>query len=150
MFGLTTTRRLRAELAAAHAETDRQRRRAERAEDAKNTAVYNREQILRQLAEATAANRRLHGRNLELGKRNSALTEADPEYAGRLEQRVARLVKAVARVGAIAVAERRRADHLQQRHDDAVGIPKAGIRDSARWQPGYVEPKTDAKPGVSA
>lgn len=143
MFGITTTRRLRTELADAKAETDRQRDRAENALAEAATAKFNRGQALHQLADAGAANRRLMGRNLELGKRLSALTESDPEYAARLERRVSRLLKAVIRVGAIAVAERRRADHLQQRLDDAVGIPKAGIRDSARWQPGYVDPKAD-------
>jgi chromosome segregation ATPase len=88
MFGLTTTRRLRAEVAAAKAEADRQRDHAERAEGRATTAEYNRSQALHQLAEADAANRRLHDRNLELGRRNSKLTEADPEYAATLEQRV--------------------------------------------------------------
>jgi len=144
MFGLTTNRRLRTELAAAKTETDRQRERAEKALADATTARYNREQIIRQHAEASAANSRLHGRNVELGRRLNRLSEADPEYAAALECRVGRLLKAVARVGAIAVAERRRADHLQQRLDDAVGILKAGIRDSARWQPGYIEPKPEA------
>jgi hypothetical protein len=55
MLGLTTTRRLRTELAAAKAETDRQRERAETAEKNAATAVFNRRQALRQLAEAASA-----------------------------------------------------------------------------------------------
>ena len=48
MLGLTTTRRLRAELAAAKAETDRQRERAERALKEAVTAKRNRSQVLAQ------------------------------------------------------------------------------------------------------
>lgn len=41
-------------------------------------------------------------------------------------------------------AERRRADELQKRLDDAVGLPPGGILNSAPWQPGYVAPTPDA------
>lgn len=107
----------------------------------RGTATYNREQILRQFADADAANRRLMGRNLELGRRLSALTEADPEYAATLERRVARLLKVIARAG--GRAERLRADHLQRRLDDAVGLASPRPLDSSVWQPGYVAPKPD-------
>lgn len=62
----------------------------------------------------------------------------------RVEQQLRIARKAAARILAAWAAEKKRADQLQQRLDDAVGIPKAGIRDSARWQPGYVEPKPEA------
>ena len=52
MLGLTTTRHLRIELAAAKAETDRQRERAEKAEKAEATAVFNRGQAIRQFDNA--------------------------------------------------------------------------------------------------
>lgn len=144
MFGITTTRRLRAELDAAKAETDRQRRRAETAEGDLKTAVYNRKQTLRQNAQMDAANRRLAGRNLELGNRISKLTEADPEYTAQLERRVARLLKVAARLYAGGHAEKLRADRLQARLDDAVGLTPRGIKDSSPWQPGYKKPKADA------
>lgn len=144
MLGITTTRRYRRELAAAKAETDRLRRQLEEARTERTAFRTAATVASRRFSEADAAARRMADRNTELRRRISALTESDPQYAARLELRVARLLKAIERVGAIAVAERRRADHLQQRYDDAVGIPKAGIRDSARWQPGYVEPKADA------
>lgn len=47
-------------------------------------------------------------------------------------------------------AEKARADHLQQRYDDAVGLGSGRIADSRSWQPGYVEPKPDPKPGVAS
>lgn len=34
-------------------------------------------------------------------------------------------------------AEKRRADQLQERLDDACGLGPGGIEDSGRWQPGY-------------
>lgn len=134
MLGITTTRRLRREVADAKAETDRQRERAENAEKNQATAEFNREQILRQLAEADSANRRLHDRTLELGRRISALTEADPEYAARLERRVARLLKVIARLYARGHAEKVRADHLQRRLDQALGLDQTAVMAGAAWQ----------------
>ncbi|MFK0062663.1 hypothetical protein ACIQTN_25980 [Streptomyces werraensis] len=147
MFGLTTTRRLRAVQTVARSEQERLRLRAERAESRAKTAEYNREQLLRQLAEADAANRRLHERNLELGRRVSALAESDLEYAAQLERRKTSLEKAGHRVLAAWAREQKRADHLQQRLDDAVGLTAMGIRDSSRWQPGY---KPAPTPGVAS
>jgi hypothetical protein len=51
--------------------------------------------------------------------------------------------KAGARILAAWAAEKRRADRLQQRLDDAVGLPAGRITDSGPWQPAYVEPKAD-------
>ena len=97
-----------------------------------------------QLAEADATNRRLNGRIEELGRRNSLLTEADPDYAAQLERSVARLRTAGKRVIAAWWAESKRADRLQQRLDDAVGLHYGGhIEDSGRWQPGFRKPKGD-------
>jgi predicted RNase H-like nuclease (RuvC/YqgF family) len=142
MFGITTTRRLRAELAIAKAETDRQRDRAEKAEAAAATAKYNRGQALSQLAAADAANRRLHDRNLELGRRISALTESDPEYAARLERRVARLRLAGKRIFAAYGAQKKRADRLQQRLDDACGLNAPAVLAGSGWQSTRHDKKT--------
>lgn len=175
MWPFTTRRerQLQAELDAVTA--DRERIRGERNQFAKDrdTARYNREQILRQLAGEEAANVRLHGRILELGRRNSELTESDPKYAAQLERRVARLRKVIARLYAGGHAEKLRADRLQKRLDDAareaadgewrgrarraekrvahlekeldnaLGMPASGIMTSAPWQPGYQDPKPD-------
>lgn len=168
-----SSRRHREELAAARAETARLRSERDEALKQRETAVFNREQILRQLAGEEAANVRLHGRILELGRRNSELTESDPEYAAQLERRVARLRKVIARLYAGGHAEKLRADRLQKRLDDAareaadgewrgrarraekrvahlekeldnaLGMPPGGILASAPWQPGYQDPKPD-------
>ncbi|MFB8772146.1 hypothetical protein [Streptomyces broussonetiae] len=148
MFGLTTTRRLRAELAAAKAETDRQRARATQAEERADTAEFNRGQILTQLAatedkrrrlarwlaEEKTANRRLHDRTVELGRRLTSLAESDPEYAAQLEHRVTRLRTVGARVLAAYHRERRRANGLQARLDDALGLNTSGVLAGRNWQ----------------
>lgn len=134
MLGITTTRRLRTELAAAKTETGRQRRRAETAESNLATTVYNRKQVLRQNADLDSANRRLMGRNLELGRRLSSLTESDPEYAARLERRVSRLLTVAGRLFLAHRAEKQRADHLQQCLDDVFGLNTSPVTKGATWQ----------------
>lgn len=119
MFGIVTRRRYEADLAAAKAEASRQRRRAETAEGHAATAVYNRKQVLKQNAEQDAANRRLEGRVLELGRRLAAYAEADPEYAASLERRVARLQRVGKRLLAAYALEKHRADKRQALDDDA-------------------------------
>jgi chromosome segregation ATPase len=140
-------RRERREIRELNAYVDRLREQRDKALAERDTATYNREQIIRQFADADAdadaANRRLMGRNLELGRRLSVLTEADPEYAATLERRVARLLKVIARLYAVSRAERLRADRLQRRLDDAVGLASPRPLDSSVWQPGYVAPKPD-------
>ena len=56
-----------------------------------------RRRLARWLAEADATNRRLAGRNLELGVRLSDYAESDPDYLASLERRIACLQKGVAR-----------------------------------------------------
>lgn len=126
---------------------DRERIRGERNqfEQDRNTARAAMRTAARQFADADATNRRLMGRNLELGRRLSQLTESDPAYAARLELRVARLKRVVVRIWAAGHAEYLRADRLQKRLDDAVGLGSDGIADSRVWQPGYVEPKPASK-----
>lgn len=143
MFGFISSRRHREELAAARAETGRVRAQRDNALALRDTAEFNREQVLRQLAGQEAANVRLHGRNLELGRQISQLAESDPEYAAQLERRVARLLKVGARLLSARTAQARRADLLQRRLDDAVGLPPGGPLSSACWQPGYRDPKPD-------
>lgn len=94
----------------------------------------------RQFAQADADNRRLAGRNEELGKRISALTEADPDYLADLEQQLADVREELA-------AEKGRADQLQRRYDGAVGLyPGDRIADSGPWQPGFKKPRPEVKP----
>jgi chromosome segregation ATPase len=122
------------QVAALNADRDRLRRRAETAEQTAATAEYNRGQLLRQLADADATNRRLEGRVLELGRRLTKLAEADPEYAATLEQRVDRLRRVGARLLAAYTGEKKRADRLQAELDDALGLNQPDIVDGRDWQ----------------
>lgn len=128
----------------ARAEAERQRRRADTAERHKVMAVFNRTQVLKQNADADAANRRLHARNLELGRRLSALTESDPEYAAGLERRLQRALKACRRYRAGLAEQTRRGDHLQARLDDALGLNDPHVKDGRYWQ----QTRSDKKGGM--
>lgn len=70
---------------------------------------------------------------------NDCLTDANLTVARRLT----RALRACARYRTALAAEQRRADQLQRRLDDAVGLMPRGIQDSSRWQPGYKAPKED-------
>jgi hypothetical protein len=67
----------------------------------------------------------------------------DDGKARHAAARIERLVHGVARARAEAATETRRADRLQQRLDDAVGLGPRGIKDSSPWQPGFRKPKGD-------
>jgi len=144
MFGLTTTRRARAELDAAKSEIQRQRRRAETAEENLEIAVFNRAQVLRQNQDLDAATRRLHGRVEELKRQLDARPATGMDDTARLEQRIVRLRKVVSRVLEGRAAATRRADYLQQCYDNAVGLGGVRVRDSSIWQPGYQPPRPKA------
>ncbi|MFB6787642.1 hypothetical protein ACFCWT_13295 [Streptomyces olivaceus] len=128
-----TRRRYLRDLAAERAETRRVKQVKDDFWQQRDEAMAAARTAARQFAEADATNRRLAGRVEELGKRVSALTESDPEYLADLEQQLA--------------AEKRRADRLQARLDDAVGMPEGGpIADSGPWQPAARAPKPGVKP----
>lgn len=74
-----------------------------------------------------------------------AMARFDEAQARQGAERIAKLVDEASRARAEARAEKRRADGLQARLDDAVGLTPKGIRDSASWQPGYETPKPDTK-----
>jgi len=134
-----------AELAAAEAESNRLRRERDDARTERAAFQHTSRLAARQFADADATNRRLDGRLLELGKRISRLTEADPEYTAALESRIVRLREVGKRILAAHAREKKRADHLQRRLDDAVGLHYGGhIRDSRSFQPGYQKPKAGA------
>lgn len=144
MFGLITRRRHGEELNAAKAEIQRQRRRAETAEDNLATALYNRDQVLKQNRDLDAATQRLHGRVEELKQRLDTRPASENADVARLEKRIARLRRIVSRLLEESRRDRRRADHLQKRLDDAVGLSPGRIAKSDQWQPGYQKPKPEA------
>ncbi|KAB2975994.1 hypothetical protein F8R89_30775 [Streptomyces sp. SS1-1] len=68
----------------------------------------------------------------------------DGDKARHAAARIERLVRGVARARAEAASETRRADRLQARLDDAVGMPQGGrIANSGPWQPGFRKTEVD-------
>lgn len=120
-----------ADITAWKAEADRQRARAEQAIKAKETADFNRQQVLAQNTSLDTENRRLK------------TAKFDEARAKQAADRIALLQRAAAEARAEARAEKRRGDHLQKRLDDAVGLPAGRVEDSSPWQPAYQPPKPD-------
>lgn len=118
----------------ARATADRLRAERDEAREDRDIAVRNRRQALGQLLNADAANRRLHGRNLELGRRLAAAAEADPDHLADLEQELAAAREE-------AAVEKRRADRLQERLDDAVGLNDPKVLAGPNWGTGAAAEK---------
>jgi hypothetical protein len=135
---IVSRRRYEADLAAAKAETNRQRERAEKAEETARTELAARRTITRQHAELDADNRRLTGRNSALAKQLEAAQVGggfDQAAARRTAQRIARLQKAVARARTEAAEERDARRALQKRWDGAFGMDDdPAITAGADWQ----------------
>lgn len=127
-------RRYDNDLAAALAEAGRLRKQRDTAVRDEETARFNRERILHQLADADAANRRLSGRNLELGARLAQYAEADPEYAASLEARLKRALRAAVRYRSDLREEKRRADTAQNSLDVFLGLDSPAVAAGATWQ----------------
>ncbi|WP_075737487.1 hypothetical protein [Streptomyces acidiscabies] len=120
----------------ARLDADRERLRGERNQFRQDRDAARRETTAaaRRFTTADAAVRRLAGRNLELGRRLATLAESDPEHLAQLDRRVRRLRTVGTRILAAYFRERRRADHLQGRLDDALGLNRQDVRDGSLWQ----------------
>lgn len=134
MFGLTTHRRSNDKISELLDENIRLRAERDAARAERDTAKFNRQQMFRQFAEADAANRRLHGRNLELCMRLSDYAESDPDYLAGLEERLACALRACARYLAAYWVEKRRADRLQRRLDGMCGLNDPAVLAGVDWQ----------------
>lgn len=122
----------------------RQQKRAERAERTAKTEVANRRTIAELYADLCDS----HGLPVPVdpdqpNRRRAQQTMArfDKAQAHKAADRIARLQKAVAAAREEAATQRRRANQLQDRLDDAVGLKPHRIVDSRWWQPGYKEPE---------
>lgn len=134
-FPLVTRARMDRELAAVR-------------EEARLEAEQAAARFARKLAEAAAANRRLDDRRRELGRRLDAAHDTElgelgdistlEDRAARSDARVRRLLRVIARGGEALRTSRRRADRLQSRLDDAVGLSGAAY-DWRRVVPQRVE-----------
>lgn len=126
----------------------RQQKRAERAERTAKTEVANR----RTIAELYAALCDSHGLPVPVDPDHpdrqcaqQTMARFDEAQARKAADRIARLRKGVAAAREEAAAERHRADQLQGRLDDAVGLKPFRIEDSRWWQPGYKDQEADAR-----
>lgn len=124
--------RRRAEAALEAANADRERLRGERDQflGDRNAAQAAMRTTARRLDEADAALASLHTENARLTKRVASLADTDGDRQVELEEQLAAVREELA-------AEKRRADRLQERLDDACGLSPDGIEDSGQWQPGY-------------
>ena len=135
---------LRAHYDAVKAEADRQRTRAEEAEDQRDTAIRNRNQVLAQNADLHAANKRLDDRKRELSRRLDSAHDANLGELGTitdLEAQARRLQDELAAARAdtdtkVAAAEERgrqaaRAMTTQQREARPADGAPASRRDQS-------------------
>jgi hypothetical protein len=109
----------------------------------------NHEELKEELASSRRATLRLAGNYTHLMETGEPMPMfSQPSKVQRrlaqFEGRLDRALKGAARYLSAYHAEKRRADLLQQRLDDAVGLGSGRIVDSRSWQPGYVEPKQEA------
>lgn len=135
-----------AETAVWKAEADRQRKRAEQAEKSLKTEVAARRRATELYSDLFDEHERVTGRNALLlcaEVKEAKAAVFDEAKAKQAADRIADLQKGITEARAEARAEKRRADGLQKRLDDAVGLKPHGIADSRPWQPPYQEPKED-------
>ncbi|MYU22909.1 hypothetical protein [Streptomyces sp. SID8352] len=116
------------------AETTALRKQAAAAEARQAATETERQQLARQLAEADATARGLEEQLLVTGRRMAALAESDPGYAAALERRITRLQRVGARLLTVRDAERHRADRLQARLDEALGLDDTAVLAGRDWQ----------------
>lgn len=116
MFGLISRRRHNAELAAARAVSDRLRGERDAARVEKKAFRYAAATGAEQLCDVSIVNNHL----------TEDLTRS------RRQRVIAR--KAAARIAAAYRAEKARADHLQARLDQALGLESAAVALGAGWQ----------------
>lgn len=142
-----------ADAAAWRAEANRQRERAEQAEEDLSAEVAARRSITAQYCALSDEHDQAVRRNQSLcAQLDEAKDAAGIEaHARRQADRIAYLTNEVARARKELAEERdksssltRQVNALQKQVDDALGLDPGGIRSSAPWQPGY-KPQPDKK-----
>ena len=102
----------------------------------------NHEELKEELTSSRRALLRLSGQYTHLLETGEPM----PMFSqpSRVQQRITDLEGRLDEALAACRAAERRAEHLQKRLDDAVGLGPRGIADSGPWQPAFQEPKEDA------
>lgn len=142
-----------ADVAAANAETVRQRKRAEKAEEVARVEVEARRSITGRYCELSDEHDQTVRRNQSLCAQLAELEDAAgiEAKARRQADRIAYLQNEVSRARKELAEERdkssslgRQVKALQKQVDEALGLDATTIRSSAPWQPGY-KPQPDKK-----
>lgn len=101
------------------------------------------------IAALQGATVRVAGRNTLLTEQNERLTAAEQRHDADLDATLARVDRALrgcARYRAALAAETRRADQLQARLDDYLGLNSAEVTDGRRWQLTREDKRSGVKP----
>ena len=137
------------ELADAKAEITRQRKRVQAAEERAKTAERNQQSIARNQGVLLDQYRHVINRNRALCTQLEAAQVAngfDRAAAQKTADRIKRLREAVAKARGEAATETRRADLLQSRLDDAVGLNHPAVAAGDGWQARRQQRMTFDKP----
>ncbi|MEU8473712.1 hypothetical protein [Streptomyces hygroscopicus] len=141
----TSKRRLREERDDFRAQLDRMRDRAETAERTVETEQSARNIMARQLREADAANKRIHGRNVHLTEQLERAREAAQDGAlDEMGRRLDRALRACARYRADTDGQARLIRNQQQLLDTFYGLDTPAIAEGQQWQ----QRRHDRLPGV--
>ncbi|MEU0808744.1 hypothetical protein [Streptomyces sp. NPDC005970] len=131
----TSKRRLREERDDLRAQLNRMRERAETAESTVETEQFARNTMARQFAEADAANRRLHGRNVRLTEQLERAHEAAQDGAlDEMGRRLDRALRACARYRTEADGQARLIRSQQDLLDRLYGLNDPDVIAGEHWQ----------------
>ncbi|MFJ9037418.1 hypothetical protein ACIRF8_12625 [Streptomyces sp. NPDC102406] len=92
---------------------------------------------------------RVAGRNTQLTEQNQRLTVAHAQHDADIDATLARVDRALrgcARYRAALATEARRADQLQARLDDALGLNTPGVERGQLWQTSRQDKPREVKP----
>ncbi|MEU8968076.1 hypothetical protein AB0D11_02170 [Streptomyces monashensis] len=136
MFRLITRRRYLADLAAAKAESGRQRNRADQAERTARTEVVARRRTTEMYSDLYDEHERTvrENRSLCLQLEDARNTVTAETKARNAADRIARLQKAVAQARTEAAAARAGHQAVQRQLDDALGLNSAAVELGESWQ----------------
>ena len=137
------------DLADAKAEITRQRSLREAAEERAETAVFNQQEMARNQGGLLDEHRRVVARNRALCTQLEAAQVAngfDRAGAQKTANRIKRLREAVAKARGEVATETHRADQLQSRLDDALGLNHPAVAAGDGWQARRQQHMTFDKP----
>jgi chromosome segregation ATPase len=150
MFGLTTSRTARARIRARDERIGELLQQRDTARKERDAFKYAAEQAAEKYTDTAIVNDcltedlvKVREQLVETRQVEGALARQIHEMAQPVEPTGEELDE-ITRLTRELDSERKRADRLQRKYDDAVGLKRSGIEDSGRWQPGYKTPNPKA------